>query len=81
MTTATVSFRIPTQIRDSAKPVLEANGMTVSELCQNVLAYVAETGKLPIKKVVISEEDQELIRIARKRLQEPGSISVQFKDL
>jgi RHH-type rel operon transcriptional repressor/antitoxin RelB len=81
MTTATVSFRIPTQIRDSAKPILEANGMTVSELCQNVLAYVAETGKLPIKKVVLSEEDEELIRIARKRLQEPGSIPVQLKDL
>ena len=43
MTTAIVSFRVPAEIRDSVKPVLEANGITISELCQNVLTYVAET--------------------------------------
>lgn len=81
MSTATISFRIPTQIKDSVKPILEANGMTLSELCQNVLVYVAETGKLPIKKILINEEDEELIRIARERLQEPGSIPVRLEDL
>lgn len=81
MTTAIVSFRVPAKIRDTAKPVIEANGMTVSELCQNVLTYVAKTGKLPIKKVLVSDEDEELIRIARERLLEPGEISVRLEDL
>ena len=78
MTTAIVSFRVPAEIRDSVKPVLEAN---VSELCQNVLTYVAETGKLPIKRVFVSDEDEELIRIARERLLEPGAIRVRLEDL
>ena len=50
MTTAIVSFRVPAEIRDSVKPVLEANGITISELCQNVLTYVAETGKTSYKE-------------------------------
>ncbi len=81
MTTAIVSFRVPAEIRDSVKPVLDANGITISELCQNVLTYVAETGKLPIKRVFVSDEDEELIRIARERLLEPGAIRVRLEDL
>lgn len=81
MATATISFRIPVEIKESAKPVLEENGITISELCQNVLTYVAETGKLPIRKTFISEEDEELIRIARQRLKEPGAIKVRLEDL
>ena len=81
MPSTTISFRIPKQVKDSVKPILEANGMTLSELCQNVLVYVAETGKLPIKKILINEEDEELIRIARERQQEPGTIPVRLEDL
>lgn len=81
MTTSTISFRVSSEIKDTAMPVLAANGITVSELCQNVLAYVAETGKLPIKQVLVSDEDEELIRIARKRLSEPGAIPVRLEDL
>jgi len=58
MSTTTVSFRISTRIKDSVKPILEANGMTLSELCQNVLIYIAETGRLTIKKVLVSKEDE-----------------------
>lgn len=81
MKTAIISFRIPTEVKDSAKIVLEENGITISELCQNVLTYVAETRKLPIRKTFISEEDEELIQTARQRLKEPGSVNVKLKDL
>ncbi|MBQ8829446.1 MAG: type II toxin-antitoxin system RelB/DinJ family antitoxin [Burkholderiaceae bacterium] len=81
MASTVVSFRISEQIKNTGKPILEAHGTTVSEFCQNVLAYVAETGKIPVKKAIISQEDEELIRIARERLQETGSIAVRLEDL
>ena len=72
MATAIISFRIPTEIKNSVKPILEANGMSVSELCQRVLEYVAETGNIPVKKGLLSEEDRDLDRLARERLSEIG---------
>ena len=42
--------------------------MSVSELCQSVLEYVAETGKIPVKRELLSEEDRELIRLTLERL-------------
>ena len=82
MTTATISFRIPMEVKNSVKPILEANGISVSELCQSVLEYVAETGKIiPVKKELLSEEDRELVKLARERLSEVGSIPVKLEDL
>ena len=81
MTTAIISFRIPTEIKNSVKPILEANGMSVSELCQSVLEYVAETGNIPVKKELLSEEDRELVKLARERLSEISSIPVKLEDL
>lgn len=81
MSSATISFRIPLEVKNSVKPILEANGMSVSELCQSVLEYAAETGKIPVKRELLSEEDRELIRLTLERLTEPGSIPVKLEDL
>ncbi|MBQ8829453.1 MAG: type II toxin-antitoxin system RelB/DinJ family antitoxin [Burkholderiaceae bacterium] len=43
-------------IRDAVKPILEANGTTVSEFCQSVLTYVAETRKIPVKKQSLTKK-------------------------
>ena len=81
MSAGTISFRIDNDIKNMAKPILEAHGMSVSELCKATLEYVAATGKIPVKKVLMSEEDQELIKVARERLAEPGAIAVNLEDL
>ncbi len=81
MTTTTISFRIPSEVKQSVKPILEAQGISVSELCQTVFEYVAKTGQIPVKKELMSQEDRELIEIAKKRLAEPGSIAVRLEDL
>lgn len=81
MNTSTISFRINPEIKDMAKPILEAQGLTISDLCQSVLQYVAETGQIPVKKVLLSEEDEELLLIAKERLAEPGSIAVKLEEL
>ena len=36
---------------------------------------------IPVKRELLSEEDRELIRLARERLTEPGSIPVKLEDL
>ena len=81
MSAKTVSFRIDNNIKNMAKPILEAHGMSVSELCQVTLEYVAATGKIPVKKVSMSEENQELIKVARERLAETGTIAVNLENL
>ena len=50
---------------DSTKSVLETNGMTVDELCQRVLTYIAETEEILFQKIRPSEEDDELVAVAR----------------
>ncbi len=37
----------------------------------NVLEYIAATGKLPVQKALLSEEDTELLAIVRKRMNDP----------
>lgn len=81
MKTEIVSFRISSEIKNSAKLILKKNGMSISELCQNVLEYVAETRKNPVKKELISVEDRKLINLARARFSESDSIPVKLEDL
>ena len=35
---------------------------------------MAETGKMPIKQVIVSDEDAELYELVKKRLSEPEKI-------
>ena len=81
MKTEIISFRISSEIKNSAKLILKNNGMSISELCQNVLEYVAETRKIPVKKELISVEDRKLINLARARFSESDSIPVKLEDL
>ena len=37
----------------------------------SILEYVATTGKLPVKKALLSEEDEELLALVRKRINDP----------
>ncbi|WP_308513494.1 type II toxin-antitoxin system RelB/DinJ family antitoxin [uncultured Turicimonas sp.] len=76
-----ISFEVSKETLDSAKSVLKTNGMTVEELCQQVLTYIAETEEIPFQKIRASEEDDELVSVASKRLQETGAIRVKLEDL
>jgi RHH-type rel operon transcriptional repressor/antitoxin RelB len=37
----------------------------------NILEYIATTGKLPVQKALLSEEDAELLATVRKRINDP----------
>lgn len=81
MAGVTVTIEVSKETLDSAKSVLKTKGMTVEELCQRVLTYIAETEEFPFQKIEASEEDEELVAIASKRLQETGTIRVKLEDL
>ena len=76
-----VTVEVSKESLDSAKSVLETKGMAVEELCQGVLTYIAETEEFPFQKIEASEEDEELVAVARERLQEAGTIRVKLEDL
>lgn len=81
MANVTVTVEVSKETLDSAKSVLETKGMTVEELCQRVLTYIAETEEIPFQKIRASKEDEELVAVARERLEEAGKISVKLEDL
>ena len=81
MADVTVTVEVSEEILDSAKSVLETKGMTVEELFQRVLTYIAETEEFPFQKIEASEEDEELVAVASERLQETGAIRVKLEDL
>lgn len=70
---ATVNFRVDDTIKTNAYKVLNEQGITPTEFFTNLLKYVVETGKLPVKNILIDEEDSELLALAKKRSQDPAT--------
>lgn len=65
-----VNFRVDDALKKKSYAVLKELGVTPSELFKSVLQYVADTGKLPVKHVVVSEEDLKLLSMMREKIQE-----------
>ncbi|TDF79989.1 type II toxin-antitoxin system RelB/DinJ family antitoxin [Pseudomonas sp. H9] len=63
-----INVYIHEDLKARAYRVLEAHGLTPSELMLQVLLYVAERGQLPFKQVLLTEEDEALLAAVRERL-------------
>ncbi|HGI7032732.1 TPA: type II toxin-antitoxin system RelB/DinJ family antitoxin [Klebsiella aerogenes] len=68
---ATVNFRVDENLKTQSYAVLKEQGVSPTDLFTSVLEYIANTGKLPVQKVILTDEDAELLEIARKRLSSP----------
>ena len=68
---ATVNFRVDEALKEKSYSVLREQGIAPTEFFTNVLEYIAATGKLPVQKALLSEEDTELLAIVRKRINDP----------
>lgn len=68
---ATVNFRVDEALKEKSYSILKEQGIAPTEFFTSVLEYIATTGKLPVKKALLSEEDAELLEIARKRIHDP----------
>ncbi len=66
---------------DSSKSALKTKETTVEELCQSRLNSAAETIEFFLQRTRASEEDEELVAVARRRLQETGPIRVKLEEL
>jgi RHH-type rel operon transcriptional repressor/antitoxin RelB len=78
---ATINLRIDDELKARAFEELKKLGVTPSELLRQTLQYVADSGELPFKNVLLTEEDAELLAIARKRLREPQRVKVSLDEL
>lgn len=68
---ATVNFRVDEALKEKSYSILKEQGISPTDFFTNILEYVATTGKLPVQKVLLSEEDAELFALVRKRMNDP----------
>jgi RHH-type rel operon transcriptional repressor/antitoxin RelB len=71
---ASVNFRVSDDLKEKSFSVLKEQGIAPTDFFTSVLEYIVNTGKLPVKKVVVSNEDLELLALARKRINDPKSM-------
>lgn len=71
---ANLNIPIDDTVKQQAFLVFENLGVSPSDAIHTFLAYVAETGKMPIKQMIVSEEEAELYALVKKRLNEPEKI-------
>lgn len=82
MSSATITFRIPEEIKKSCKDVLKQNGMSVSDYCKLCIEYLVQTGKPAVRNILVADEDKDLEEIVRYRLQNPETpVRVKLDDL
>lgn len=81
MSTATVTFTIPTEIKDACAKILEPYDMTIEEYCSLCLLVAAKTGQLAFA-FADDDDDSDLEEVVRERLADnaPG-IEVKLEDL
>ena len=77
-----INFRIDEDLKAEAYRRLAELGVTPSDLIRQTFEYVVQTGRLPVRQEVLTEEDHELLTIVRERLASPlASIPVSLDDL
>lgn len=77
-----INFRIDEDLKAEAYRRLAELGVTPSELIRQTFEYVVQTGRLPVRQEVLTEEDHELLMVVRERLASSlPSIPVSLDDL
>ena len=75
---ATVNFRVDESLKSKSYAVLKEKGIVPTDFFTSVLEYIATTGRLPVQKIIVSEEDADLLEVVRKRLNDPKD---QFEEI
>mgnify|MGYP005869687241 CR=1 FL=1 len=77
----TITIRVDDNLKTEAYQALQELDVTPSELLRQTLEYVAVNHALPFKSVLLSDEDETLLQIARKRLKAPQPVAVTLDEL
>ncbi|APQ83433.1 type II toxin-antitoxin system RelB/DinJ family antitoxin [Salmonella enterica] len=79
---ATLNVRLDDKLKNEAYAVLEKLNITPTEAVRLLFQYVAETGRMPVKNVTLSDSEDALIQTVRERLSSPQKgIKVSLDDL
>ncbi|MFP2362805.1 type II toxin-antitoxin system RelB/DinJ family antitoxin [Enterobacter ludwigii] len=79
---ATLNVRLDDKLKNEAYAVLEKLNITPTEAVRLLFQYVAETGRMPVKTVTVSDSEDELMQTVRERLANPQKgIKVRLDDL
>ncbi len=68
---ATLNVRLDDTLKNEAYAVLEKLNITPTEAVRLLFQYVAETVRMPVKTVTVSDSEDELIQTVRERLANP----------
>lgn len=68
---ASVNFRVDDDLKEKSFLVLKEQGVAPTDFFTSVLEYIVNTGRLPVRQVVVSDEDAELLALVRKRINDP----------
>ncbi|ABS10509.1 MULTISPECIES: type II toxin-antitoxin system RelB/DinJ family antitoxin [Shewanella] len=78
----TINIRIDDELKERSFAVLEKLGVSPSEALRQMLEYVATSGAMPFKPVLLTAEDEALISLVKERLASPRKgIEVSLDDL
>lgn len=77
----TITIRVDDNLKTEAYQALQELDVTPSELLRQTLEYVAVNHALPFKSVLLSDEDETLLQIARERLKAPQPVAVTLDEL
>lgn len=77
---ANLNIRIDDHIKQQAFTNFATLGISPSDAIRTFLTYVADTGKMPIRQIIVSDEDAELITLVKQRLTEPDKIKTTTLD-
>lgn len=78
---ASINIRIHYPLKARACCELEKLGVTPSELMRQALKYLTERDHLPLKPVLMTEDDEALISTVRERVANPLRVKVSLDDL
>lgn len=56
---ATITFRIPEDLREQARAALQKNDLTMSEYLRSCLEYVIETGRPAVRRSWVRDQADE----------------------
>ena len=68
---ASVNFRVDDSLKVKSYQVMDQLGVSPTDLFKQVLQYIADTGKLPVRSIVVSDEDADLYALVKKRIHDP----------
>jgi len=79
---ATINVRLDDKLKNEAYAVLEKLNITPTEAVKLLFQYVAENGRMPIRSLIISDNEEALLRTVRERLANPQeAVKVRLDDL